>query len=1538
MKTKRMKRSVSLLLLLTLLVGVVPMTGMASAVSAETAEPASTAEAVEQTPQETDEEPAPADSEEPAPSEEPETEKVSDPEAKDPAEPKEDTDPNWMDAGLLLLVNGVYVPYNPITGEAEVNAAPGSTRATPSGIYYSDVLGAHGSDLNGYNIKAGGIYDSWVYGTGAWYPYSTGVVATTGKRVITSKLYCNDGPSYYKTESDVLAIPIRPSQESGWSMDVNGYGSYTTRTSGVPSFKNESLYSKYVPNYSAATWSQINLIYGVARGMGGMTSSGNANITAAASTLICNTVWGYIGLGSDKAFHGKPIMTNSSAVNQQMAEILVRCEVYSKEKGLTSSATGDNTLSALRAKGFTPTNTTGWFVASGTASSSAMWYYQINKSQSNGNQIYLFATNEITFSSGYTVSLKKTTQGSADTLACIQNNPLYTLQGAVYEIHQGSATGTIVETLTTDANGEATGTKRYASGTKLYAVEKTAPSGYLLNTTLVELTISSGSNVFSVSDVPTFDPNRLVVKKTGTDSTRIQGAVFKAQFFASNWADSTKLLRTWYFASDANGFVYFREDHLASGYTSDAMFKQNGNVVIPLGCIQVTEVQAADGYILPQGSTGKVFMFIRQGGTKNAQMGKAAGAYWGDGAADPLSSTNPKDIYKVENDADKSIVTAVNPEAYGAPFSLQKYGPSNVPLEGAIFRVDYYAAGWFDSTKLERTWYFKTDSNGFFTLSSQYLASGYSSDALFPTGKIPVGIMKVTEEKAPAGFKKVDFVGVWRMKQTASGSATVDSYWAAGDGYTPTTSYGDVAYVLDADPAKLYVLNEPDVAPVEIIKTSTDGIVSSINFKVEQYEAGVGWWTKGTYPTDTSGKITLDPLTIGTRLRITEIVPENYVCTSTNPQTITVAAGTNQVSFTNKPIASLEIVKTSTDGAVSGISFKVEQYEASGGIGWWTKGTYVSGSDGKITIPNLDVGLRLRITEIVPEDYVCTSLNPKTITLVKGTNTVSFTNKPIASVEIIKTSTDGKIDGISFKVERRNNGRWTELGSYETDSQGKILIEGLDVGQQLRITETVPEYYACTTDNPQTITLVKGRNTVSFANKPIASLEIIKTSTDGVVAGITFRVEKKTSAKWTELGSYETDQDGRILLEGLDVGLQLRITELVPENYECLSANSQTITLVKGPNQVSFENRPFVQLVIIKTSDNGFVEGIRFRVEQFEPSGGIGWWEMGIYQTDSEGKILLDPMPVGTRLRITELVPDGYICESENPQTVTLAEADNRVAFDNRRIFGDLEIIKVDESYPDTRLTGAEFTVTVATPGKESVDMLMPEVLDDQGNGTGVYRLEHIEYGSVCTVRETRAPEGFLLSDKTFTVTIEEETTYNISDPGFDCLTNREKSGIIQVKKVDTQGRAMSGVSFLLEFSLDGRSWAPVSYRETDSAVTVGGCTNELLDNGILVTDQNGVAIYPGLALTLGDRVLHYRLTEISTQNGMHLLPDPAFVGTLPYNGAEEITVTAVNSDGFTIPETGSNGFTGMSLGFAIAGGAALLLLLMLRKRRGYCV
>ena len=123
------------------------------------------------------------------------------------------------------------------------------------------------------------------------------------------------------------------------------------------------------------------------------------------------------------------------------------------------------------------------------------------------------------------VSLKKTSNAEAAAMACVQGNPLYTLAGAVYEIHKDSATGPVVETLTTDANGNASGTVNYNIGTTLYAVETKAPPGYKLNSNPIQLTVAARDNVFQAKDEPVFDPQELEITKTGTSGQYIQGAM-----------------------------------------------------------------------------------------------------------------------------------------------------------------------------------------------------------------------------------------------------------------------------------------------------------------------------------------------------------------------------------------------------------------------------------------------------------------------------------------------------------------------------------------------------------------------------------------------------------------------------------------------------------------------------------------------------------------------------------------------------------------------------------------------------------------------------------------------------------------------------------------------------------------------------------------------------------------------------------------------------------------------------------------------------
>ena len=904
------------------------------------------------------------------------------------------------------------------------------------------------------------------------------------------------------------------------------------------------------------------------------------------------------------------------------------------------------------------------------------------------------------------VSIKKTSNASASVQACIQDNPLYTLAGAKYEIYEGTyPNGTLRETLTTDINGNATGTVKYNIGTKLWAKEIEAPSGYLMPAEAQNhypLTVSSGDNVFNVSDTPTFDPQALEIKKTGTDTETIQGAVFEVKYYAQYWINEDRLRATWYFMSDENGRVRFDDAHLLSSYggvNSDPLYKPYGSQVnLPLGCAVVKEVKAANGYILPSGNSGRVCIFIKQGGP-TPQNGTAAEAYWGDFAANPLDTNHPKDIYKIENDSEKQTITAVN------------------------------------------------------------------------------------------------------------------------------------------------------------------------------------------------------------RLQ-----------------------------------TKLEIVKSSTDGAVSGIQFEVEKLVDDA---WTMLGSYTTNADGKISVETeqLTVGAQFRIREIVPQDYVCTSENPQIITLAEGLNTVSFANKPVARLEIVKTSTDGKVAGISFKVEKEVSGSWTALGTYKTDATGKISLPDLEVGQKLRITETVPAGYICTSENPQIITLQAGLNTVNFENLYI-SLEISKTSSDGNIQGIQFEVSKRDGTAWTVLGTYTTDANGKIAVEiqHLAVGAEFKIREIVPENYICSGQNPKTITLTPGKNTVSFENKPSGDLEIIKTCSDGHIEDIGFYVEQWNAETEV-WTPVlpkhgEVWITDENGKILIPGLVAGIRLRITEDVPAGYICESVNPQTITIIKGTNTVSFENRPIIGNLEITKVDEAYPDHKLTGAEFTVTMTKDGNTET-AVMTEVLDEQGNGTGVYRLEHIEYGTVCEIRETKAPEGYELSDEEWHVTIAEEKTYTIATPDFDAVTNRQKEGKISVHKEDADHNAMSGVQFLLEYSVDnGATWAPIQARTADDSVQPGYCTSEGLTDGILTTGADGNVVFTGLALSMeiNSNVL-YRLTEVKTQNGNTLMGISVFEGPLTIE-EPELSYKVVNESVFTMPRTGGNGFafTGIAFGFAIL--AAMFILFNLPQKR----
>ena len=143
-------------------------------------------------------------------------------------------------------------------------------------------------------------------------------------------------------------------------------------------------------------------------------------------------------------------------------------------------------------------------------------------------------------------------------------------------------------------------------------------------------------------------------------------------------------------------------------------------------------------------------------------------------------------------------------------------------------------------------------------------------------------------------------------------------------------------------------------------------------------------------------------------------------------------------------------------------------------------------------------------------------------------------------------------------------------------------------------------------------------------------------------------------------------------------------------------------------------------------------------------------------------------------------------------------------------------------------------------------------------------------------------------------ITINAGETTNVT------FTNALRPGMIQVLKTDERGEPLANSEFLLEWSLDGKNWKPVTFAES-SVPQIGGCATVGINDGKLLTGTTGLIEFTGLYPTLS-----YRLTEKKAPNGYQLLSEPVFEGTLPVDRNLSLGFTVINVLVFKLPQTGS--------------------------------
>ena len=180
---------------------------------------------------------------------------------------------------------------------------------------------------------------------------------------------------------------------------------------------------------------------------------------------------------------------------------------------------------------------------------------------------------------------------------------------------------------------------------------------------------------------------------------------------------------------------------------------------------------------------------------------------------------------------------------------------------------------------------------------------------------------------------------------------------------------------------------------------------------------------------------------------------------------------------------------------------------------------------------------------VFPKDYRAYGQSEWTVTLNKNTPNATITIKAVnelipGSAKIVKVSEDGKMDGITFRIQGNGIDK-----TVKTANGGVIQVDNLKPGVYT-VTET--EYDKYIPQEVRRVTVVSGQvSTVNFSNKlRRGDLTVKKTAEDGLTEGMKFRLYG-TSLSGIEVNEYAvTDKNGIAKFKDVLIGTGYTLEEV----------------------------------------------------------------------------------------------------------------------------------------------------------------------------------------------------------------------------------------------------------------------------------------------------------------------------------------------------------------------------------------------------------
>lgn len=618
----------------------------------------------------------------------------------------------------------------------------------------------------------------------------------------------------------------------------------------------------------------------------------------------------------------------------------------------------------------------------------------------------------------------------------------------------------------------------------------------------------------------------------------------------------------------------------------------------------------------------------------------------------------------------------------------------------------------------------------------------------------------------------------------------------------------------------------PGIHLIKVDSADLSKPIANVKFRIEAVD---GSWGPEEYTTSEDGTIDLSKLPVGAYV-VTELECPGFVIDE--PQRIIHLDGneTAQFVFTNSKLPSLHLTKISSDGsALAGVTYSLTRIED--GSRYMDQTT---SSTGTIIWEGLQPGVySLKETDTV-SDHILDEKEYHVELFPGKDSTIVLENDKRPNLTIWKRDADSgaPVEGAVFLVKTADGHSVAEV---TTGPDGSAKVPNLLPMVYEVIEKSVPSPYLLDAD-PQLVTLYPNRDRdVYFENHKRPTVTIQKESSvthDPIQYAefhITWSSNKTETGEQRDLGTFQTDEAGQIILEGIEDGW-LTIKETKPAPGYQLPDDPVTEVYVKGGENktVTIPNTPLSALVVYKQDSvtGAGISGCRFQLKYLGGEvSGSGGTVIGTYTTSANGSFTVTGLKKGYYIceemesdsgHVIDAAPQSFYISGEDQDIVTL--------YFSNAPKGAILVKKVS-SADNSHLSNVEFLVT-KSDGSVVGDANGKFVTDS----TGTFLVEGVEPGTTLVIKETRAKPGYLLDDTPQTVQVKEGQTVTVE------FRNQPLGNLIIHKLSSKDKTPLEGVQFKITYA-DG------SYLPDE-----GG---KLSSNGLYWTNAEGQIVLSGITGTV---------------------------------------------------------------------------------------